>query len=103
MARDESIDLDTFKASSYLDPNFVLTVQPCALVSLPDALHGHLSAEELRDRVKSGSVWVTRAASCYFELKADFEGFPSGAVHEDLVHVVIKAFESLPVSATPTW
>lgn len=98
MARCTTISLGHFSISSYLDKNFVLAVETSVTLSLPDGHHA-MSAADLRGEVRAGSLWVTRAGSCRFELSVGFEGLDEDGLREDLEHRVIRAFESLEASA----
>lgn len=97
MARDVSVDLGTFSISSSLNRKFVLTVRTSILISLPDTHSRPPTAFELRDQVKAGSLWITRAGSCIFELSIRFEDPLNDNLREDLEHMIIGAFEALPV------
>lgn len=98
MVRDVSVDLETFTLSSSLDKSFVLAVRTSILLSLPDDHSGAPTASELRDQVKTGSLWITRAGSCTFALSIHFEDPLTDNVREDLEHTIVGAFEAFPVS-----
>lgn len=57
------------------------------------------TAAELGEKVRAGCLWITRGSSCSFELRVAFEDLIRKHQQENLDHVVITAFEALPVSS----
>lgn len=98
MPQDIALELGSFSISANVDKNFVMTITSCASLSLPDDYIGPSTGYQLRDEVKAGELWVTRAGSCHFNLAVSFEGLCSFALQEDGRNRVITAFESSPVS-----
>lgn len=98
MARDVTIDLGNFNLASYLDENFVLAVSTSITLCLPEQYSGIPTASELFDQVKLGKLWTTRAGSCHLKLGVGFEAYTG--FEGDMENMVIRAFETFPVSKT---
>lgn len=99
MARDMTFDLGTFSIASYIDKHFVLTVTTSVSVSLSDDYPGVLTAAELCNQVKAGSLWITRAGSCNVKLSIVFDDFLDDDFRVTLEHMVTESFEKFPVRA----
>lgn len=97
MPHDVTVDLGNYTILSNLDKNLVLTITASMSLSLAEEHLEFSTAAELREKVKAGSLWITRAGSCNFELRADFNDLPSHGLSEHLEHMVVDAFETFPV------
>lgn len=99
MAPEKTVDIGSFSITSKFDKNFALTVSNSMTLSLPDHFADHLPVNELRDQVRAGALWLTRARSCRLTLAIHFEQPPEMTVQEvaQRRQLVIEAFQSLPV------
>lgn len=97
MAQDVTLDLGTYEISNDMDQKLVLAVTTSMSLSLPAGHAGDLTAAQIREQVKAGSLWIARAGSCNFELGIDFHGLFDDGLRENLERMVIGAFENFPV------
>lgn len=97
MPHDVTLNLGTYTISSNLDKKFVLAVAASISLSLPEEYPDVQTAAELCEKVRAGSLWITRAGSCNFELGVDFNSLPSDDHRDRLENMVIGAFETFPV------
>lgn len=99
MAPDRTVDLGSFSIASNVDKDFALNVSTSMSLSLPEHLADDLTAKELRDLVKAGALWLTRASACRLTLAIHFEHPADMSVHGDAHRrqLAIEAFQSLPV------
>lgn len=99
MAPDKTVDIGSFSIASKLDKEFVLNVSTSMSLSLPEHLSENLTAIDLRNKVKAGDLWLTRASSCRLILAIHFEHPTETSVHGDaqIRQIAIDAFQSLPV------
>lgn len=99
MAPEKTVDVGTFSIASKADKNFVLTVSTSMTLSLPDHFPDHLTANELRDQVRAGALWLTRARSCRIILAILFEPPTEVSVEEDAQwkQLIIEKFRALQV------
>lgn len=95
-----TVDLGNFTIRSYLDMHFLLTVSSAMLLVLPeDYPHPQVpTAAELRDQVRAGSIWITGAGSCHFELNIGLGDSLNPNLQDQLQHMILEAFEAFPVS-----
>lgn len=100
MAHDVTVDLGTYTISRYLDKKFALAVTVSMSLCLPKEHPSVQTAAELREKVTAGSLWISRAGSCIFELSVDFDDPPDDDLRENLEHMVVDAFETFPVRET---
>lgn len=98
MAQDVIVDLGSFSISSHLDTNFVLTLSTSVLLSYPERCPEPPTAAELRDQVKAGLLWITRAGSCQVELNIGLGDSLEPGSLEQLQRMIVEAFEDFPVS-----
>ncbi|ROV97703.1 hypothetical protein VMCG_07364 [Cytospora schulzeri] len=100
MAQDVTVDLGSFTICSHTDEDFCLTVSTTVSLSLPDSFASSPTAIELRDQVKAGSLWVTRAGSCRFDLSIYFEELGDDLRYTDMQdrrrETVMEAFQAFP-------
>lgn len=99
MAPHKTVDVGSFSIASKVDKDFALEVSTSMSLSLPDHLADNITAEDLRDQVKAGALWLTRASSCRLTLAIHFEHPTDMSVHGDVQRrqIAIEAFQSLPV------
>lgn len=99
MAPDKTVDIGSFSIASKVDKDFALTVSTSMSLSLPEHLADNLTAKDLRDQVKSGALWLTRASSCRVTLAIHFEYPTEMPVHGDTQRrqLAMEAFQSFPV------
>lgn len=98
MAPEKSVDIGTFSIASKVDKNLALTVSTSMTLSLPDHFVDHLTANELRDQVQAGALWLTRASSCRLTLDIQFERPAEMSVQGDAHRqLAIDGFQSLSV------
>lgn len=99
MAPDKTVDIGSFSIASTVDKDFALEVSTSMSLSLPEHLADHLTAKDLRDQVKAGALWLTRASSCRLTLAIHFEYPTDVSVHGDAQRrqIATEAFQSLPV------
>lgn len=102
MAQDVTVDFGSFTISRQTDKSLCLTVSTVISLSLPDNLPTVPTAVELWDQVKTGSLWLTRAGSCRFELSTNFEELDTTTLCADFQvkqrRTAIQAFQTFPVS-----
>lgn len=100
MASDRTVDFGSFSIASKVDKDFALNVSTSMSLSLPEHFADHLTAEYLRDQVRAGTLWLTRASSCRLTLTIHFEHPAGVSVHGEAQRrqLAIEAFQSLPVS-----
>lgn len=99
MTPDKTVDIGSFSIASKLDKEFALNVSTSMSLSLPEHLAENLTANDLRDQVKSGALWLARASSCRLTLAIHFEHPTGMSVHGNAQRrqIAIEAFQSLPV------
>lgn len=99
MAPDKTVDIGSFSIASKVDTDFALTVSSSMSLSLPEHFADHPTAVDLRDQVKAGALWLTRAGSCRLILEIHFEHPAGMSVHGDAQRrqIAIEAFQSFPV------
>lgn len=99
MAPEKTVDVGRFSIASNADKHFALTVSTSMTLSLPDHFPEHLTANELRDQVQAGALWLTRASSCRLTLAIQFEPPGEVPVGEDTQwrQLIIQKFRSLQV------
>lgn len=104
MAPEKTIDVGRFGIASKADMNFSLTVSTSMTLSLPDHFPDHLTANELRDQVQAGALWLTRARSCRLTLAIHFEPPTEVSVQEDARwrQLIVEKFQSLQVGHLPS-
>lgn len=89
------IDLGGCNVVSYLDERFVLAVSSSVTLSLPEQYSAVQTAPELRDYVKRGKLWVTRASSCQLDLSLRFDTCDGS--REGMKANLLDIFEACPV------
>lgn len=99
MAPEKTVDTGSFSIASRVDKDFALTVSTSMTLSLPDHLADNLTADELRDQVQAGALWLTRASSCRLTLAIHFERPAEMSVQGDAqrTQLAIETFQTFPV------